>query len=118
MRDEGRGWGWGPLKREVHIHDGAIGALAHDLVQDVPVCHLKLDVAQDGKVDPGPHRDVHHTRGALYTAWPWVGTTTCVPYDQHQVGAPGVNVNVFSLGLSNATEEQQVYSAIWDMGCR
>ena len=26
-----------------------------------------------------------------------------------------VNVNVFSLGLSNATEEQQVYSAIWDM---
>ncbi len=25
------------------------------------------------------------------------------------------NVNVFSLGLSNATEEQQVYSAIWDI---
>ncbi len=25
------------------------------------------------------------------------------------------NVNVFSLGLSNATEEQQVYSAMWDM---
>ena len=24
-----------------------------------------------------------------------------------------VHVNVFSLGLSNATEEQQVYSAIW-----
>jgi hypothetical protein len=29
--------------------------------------------------------------------------------------AVNVNVNVFSLGLSNATEEQQVYSAIWDM---
>ncbi len=29
-----------------------------------------------------------------------------------------VNVNVFSLGLSNGTEEQQVYSAIWDMGWR
>jgi hypothetical protein len=27
----------------------------------------------------------------------------------------GVNVNVLSLGLSNATEEQQVHSAIWDM---
>jgi hypothetical protein len=26
-----------------------------------------------------------------------------------------VNANVFSLGLSNANEEQQVYSAIWDM---
>jgi hypothetical protein len=25
------------------------------------------------------------------------------------------NVHVFSLGLSNATEEQQVHSAIWDM---
>jgi hypothetical protein len=25
------------------------------------------------------------------------------------------NVNVYSLGLSNATEEQQVYSSIWDM---
>jgi ATP-dependent Clp protease ATP-binding subunit ClpA len=28
-------------------------------------------------------------------------------------GMRPVNVNVFSLGLSNATEEQQVYSAIW-----
>ncbi len=32
--------------------------------------------------------------------------------------AVGVNVNVFSLGLSNATEEQQVYSAIWSGGRR
>jgi hypothetical protein len=33
-------------------------------------------------------------------------------------GAGDVNVNVFSLGLSNATEEQQVYSAerMWRWG--
>jgi hypothetical protein len=30
-------------------------------------------------------------------------------------GSPRVHVNAFSWGLSNATEEQQVYSAIWDM---
>ena len=35
--------------------------------------------------------------------------------EEQLVGAMlrNVNLNVFSLGLSNATEEQQVYSAIW-----
>jgi hypothetical protein len=33
-----------------------------------------------------------------------------------QTESPGdVNVNVYSLGLPNATGEQHVYSAIWDM---
>ncbi len=30
-------------------------------------------------------------------------------------GSPRVHVNAFSLGLSNANEQQQVYSAMWDM---
>jgi hypothetical protein len=30
-------------------------------------------------------------------------------------GQCNVHVNVISLGLANATEEQQVYSAIWDL---
>jgi hypothetical protein len=57
--------------------------------------------------------------------WPWsvartVGTTgmrrTCqCRRGSERSQACNVNVNVFSSGLSNATEEQQVYLAIWDM---
>ncbi len=47
---------------------------------------------------------------------PW--HTCTVPLDEvgeGRGGLAGVNVNLCSLGLSNATEEQQVHSAMWGM---
>jgi hypothetical protein len=38
-----------------------------------------------------------------------------VDVNEHVSVNANVNVNVFSLGLSNAIEEQQVHSALWDM---
>jgi hypothetical protein len=79
--------------------------------------HVLLLVRAPWEVLPGNDLGQVPAQGAWAGARATEGTGLrfAAGHQHEHLSHVNVNVNVFSLGLSNATEEHQVYSAIWDM---
>ncbi len=68
-----------------------------------------------GRCLQGHTNSIHQSRCRACVPWAVRGRRDRATPTRPKRRKCNENVNVLSLGLSNATEEQQVYSAIWDM---